>query len=116
MPQPDADVRAMLPLKPARFHILLALGDEAQHGYGIRARVESESNGRIRLWPATLYGTIRSLSEDGLIQAADPGTTLDADARRQYYELTPRGRDVLRAEADRLQALVRSARATRALS
>ena len=116
MPRPEADgAAAMLPLKPAWFHILLALADEAQHGYGIRAHVEGGSDGRIRLWPATLYGTIRTLTEKGLIVALDGEADPDDDARRRYYRLTPFGRDVLRAETDRLHALVQAARATSAL-
>jgi DNA-binding PadR family transcriptional regulator len=116
MPHSDADrATAVLPLKPTWFHILLALADDAQHGYGIRAHVEGESGGRVRLWPATLYGTIRTLTDEGLIEGLDGDAHPDDDARRRYYRLTPFGKTVLRAETDRLSALVRAARATSAL-
>jgi len=105
----------LLPLKPAWFHILLALADGAQHGYAIRANVEGRSGGRIRLWPATLYGTIRKLTDEGLIHCLEGEADPDDDARRRYYELTPLGSDVLRGETDRLQALVEAARASAAL-
>lgn len=106
-----------LPLKTAWFHILLALGDGARHGYAIRSDVEQRTEGRVKLWPATLYGSIRELSEEGLIEEVDgdPGPD-DDDPRRRYYGLTALGKGVLAAEVGRLHALVEAARATRALA
>jgi len=104
-----------LPLKPAWFHILLALADGAQHGFGIREIVDSRTDGSVKLWPATLYGSIRDLAEVGAIQALEGADDPDPDQRRQYYRLTPLGRDLLRAEADRLGALVEAARTSKAL-
>ncbi len=107
----DPTVERLLPLKPTWFHILLALAEGPQHGYAIRARAEDRAKGNVRLWPATLYGSIHRLEEEGLIQAlpddADPG----GDARRCYYDLTPLGSVVLRAEASRLESLVKAVRA-----
>ena len=105
----------LLPLKPAWFHILLALADGAQHGYAIRGLVEERTEGRVKLWPATLYGSIRELSGEDLIEALSGPDDPDDDARRRYYRLTRRGNELLRAEADRLQALVDAARSSRAL-
>ena len=105
----------LLPLKPAWFHILLALADGAQHGYAVRSLVEERTEGRVKLWPATLYGSFRELSEEALIEALDGPEDPDDDARRQYYRLTRRGSELLKAEADRLQALVDAARSSRAL-
>ncbi len=105
----------LLPLKPAWFHILLALADGAQHGYAIRSLVEERTEGRVKLWPATLYGSIRELSGEDLIEALDGPENPDDDARRRYYRLTPQGSDLLRAEADRVQELVDAARSSRAL-
>lgn len=112
----DEKAAALLPLKPTWFHILLALADGAQHGYAIRTLVERGSDGRVHLWPATLYGTLRTLTEEGLIEALEGEADPDDDARRRYYALTPFGRDVLRGETDRLHALVQAARATSALA
>lgn len=103
------------PLKPAWFHILLALADGAQHGFAIREIVESRTSGEIKLWPATLYGSMREMTEAGLIEPLEGEDDPDGDKRRRYYRLTGRGREVLRDEADRLQALVDAARASRAL-
>lgn len=102
-------------LKPAWFHILLALSDGARHGFAIRESVEERTDGAVRLWPATLYGSIRDLSEHGVIEALEGDDDPDDDQRRRYYRLTEQGRAVLRAETDRLQGLVDAARASRAL-
>jgi DNA-binding PadR family transcriptional regulator len=73
--------------------------------------VLNRSTGKVRLWPATLYGSIKRLIEAGLIEGSDerPAPELD-DARRRYYRLTTLGRRVLDAECERLQELVRSIR------
>lgn len=109
------DIASPQPLKPAWFHILLALADGAQHGFAIRSRVEDRTGGSVKLWPATLYGSIRELSELGAIEALEGEDDPDDDQRRRYYRLTKMGRELLRAEADRLQDLVDAARASRAL-
>ncbi|MGD8277291.1 MAG: helix-turn-helix transcriptional regulator, partial [Gemmatimonadota bacterium] len=62
-------VGRLLPLKPAWFHILLALKEGEAHGYAIRERVELRTGGKLRLWPATLYGAVHQLSGEGLIEA-----------------------------------------------
>ncbi|HKJ03202.1 MAG TPA: PadR family transcriptional regulator [Longimicrobiales bacterium] len=104
------------PLKTAWFHILLALADGAQHGFAVRERVEARTDGSVKLWPATLYGSIRDLVAQGAIEALEGEDDPDDDQRRRYYRLTPAGRDLLKAEADRLQALVDAARGSRALA
>ena len=102
------DPNTHLPLKTNWFHILLCLADQEQHGYGIMQEVLERTNDKVRLWPATLYGTLKRLIEEGLIEESDerPAAELD-DARRRYYRLTRFGRRVLDAESDRLQELVR---------
>jgi DNA-binding PadR family transcriptional regulator len=102
----------LLPLKPAWFHILLALKEGEAHGFAIRERVEVRTEGKVRLWPATLYGAIRRMTGEGLIEALEGDEDPDDDARRRYYRLTDAGREVLLAEADRLESLVRDARST----
>lgn len=104
-----------LPLKPTWFHVLLSLADEPQHGFGIRTLVEERTEGGVRLWPATLYGTLRRLAEDGLVDALEGEDDPDDDARRRYYRLTRLGAEVLRLETERLEELVAAARGTRAL-
>src|SRR5580692_12893669 len=105
------DPQAFLPLKTNWFHILLSLSGQEQHGYGIMSEVLERTSGKIRLWPATLYGTLKRLIDEGLIEESDerPAPELD-DARRRYYRLTKLGKGVLDAECDRLQELVRTIR------
>jgi DNA-binding PadR family transcriptional regulator len=107
------EIMRLLPLKPVWFHILLALREEAAHGFAIRSRVEERTEGGIRLWPVTLYGSIRQMVEEGLIEALEGDAGPDDDGRRRYYALTSFGREVLLAEADRMEGLVRDARAVR---
>src|SRR5258708_7547952 len=54
-----SDAANFLPLKPNWFHILLSLAGGEQHGYGIMQDVLEQTTGRVRLWPATLYGAIK---------------------------------------------------------
>lgn len=112
----EFDPRRLLPLKTQWFHIMLSLAGEEQHGYGIMRQVLERSTGKVRLWPATLYGSLKRLIEAGLIEESDerPAPELD-DARRRYYRLTDLGRRVLDAECDRLQELVDSIRVKRAM-
>ncbi len=106
-----------LPLKPHWFHVLLSLADQEQHGYGIMQEVLERTAGKVRLWPATLYGTLKRLIEEELIEEspARPAPELD-DARRRYYRLTRLGRRVLAAESARLEELVEVIRTKRGLS
>jgi DNA-binding PadR family transcriptional regulator len=110
------EVEALLPLTPAVFQILLALSEGERHGYGIMREVSARSGGRLRLGPGTLYGSIKRLLADRLIEESDerPDPALD-DQRRRYYRLTPFGRRVAEAEAERLAQLVSLARARRLL-
>ena len=97
-----------LPLKSNWFHILLSLVGGEQHGYGIMQDVLERSGGKVRLWPATLYGSLKRLIEEGLIVESGerPAPEFD-DARRRYYKLTPLGQRVLDLESQRLKDLVR---------
>jgi DNA-binding PadR family transcriptional regulator len=108
---------SFLPLKPHWFHVLLSLAAEDQHGYGIMQEVLDRTGGKVRLWPATLYGTLKRLIEEDLIEESDrrPAPELD-DARRRYYRLTSLGQRVLAAESERLEELVRVIRSKRGLA
>ena len=99
---------SLIPLKANWFHILLCLVGQEQHGYGIMQEVLERTDGKVRLWPATLYGSLKKLIEEGLIAESDerPAADLD-DARRRYYKLTDFGRRVLALESARLEDLVR---------
>jgi DNA-binding PadR family transcriptional regulator len=115
MPQPEPrPPTSLLPLRTNWFHVLLCLADGEQHGYGIMQEVLARTNGKVRLWPATLYGTLRRLLDEDLIEecARRPIRETD-DLRRRYYRLTSFGRRVLTAEIGRLEDLLKAARAKR---
>jgi DNA-binding PadR family transcriptional regulator len=108
-PTPDS----LLPLPAAVFHILIALADRDRHGYSIMQDVAARTDGKVQLSAGTLYSSIRRMLEQGLIEelaeSPDPSST---DERRRYYRLTRFGRRVAAAEAARLTALLKQARAT----
>src|SRR5687767_13387680 len=99
------------PLTPAVLHILLALSTEERHGYGIMKQVESDSQGKVRMGPGTLYGSLGRMLEAGLIceseKRVDP--ELD-DERRIYYRISALGRTRLAAEVQRYRDVVAVAR------
>src|SRR5258706_16317624 len=111
------DPQKFIPLKTHWFHIMLPLAGGEQHGYGIMQEALNRTTGKVRLWPATLYGSIKRLIEAELIEESDerPAPELD-DARRRYYRLTALGRRVLDAECERLQELVRTIRVKQAMA
>jgi DNA-binding PadR family transcriptional regulator len=104
------------PLSPQVFQILLSLVDgEDRHGYGILRDIEERTGGEIRLTASTLYAAIKRMLEAGLIAEVDaPEET--GGAPRRCYRLRKAGRDVARAEAERLARAVDMARNKRLLS
>ena len=116
MAKEKLDPEKLLPLTSSVFHILLALSDGDLHGYGIMQEVAEHSAGQIRLGPGTLYGAIKRLLSNGLIVEAHqrPDPELD-DERRRYYRLTDLGRQVLKAEAQRISKMVSVAQQKRLL-
>ena len=113
----ESRIQSFLPLKAQWFHIMLSLAGGEQHGYGIMQEVLQRTAGKVRLWPATLYGSIKRLIEADLIEESDerPAPEED-DARRRYYRLTNLGKRVLDAECERLQELVRTIKTKRAMA
>ena len=106
-----------LPLTPAMFHILLALADQDRHGYEIMREVDERTEGKVRLGPGTLYGSIKRMLGDELIEELEerPDPEMD-DERRRYYRLSGFGRRVAVAEAERLAGLVKVARTKKLLA
>jgi DNA-binding PadR family transcriptional regulator len=97
-------------LTPAVLHILLALSTEERHGYGIMKQVESESGGKVKMGPGTLYGSIGRMMDAGLIRESDKRPDPDmVDERRIYYAITGAGRKALQAELERYRSVVAAA-------
>jgi DNA-binding PadR family transcriptional regulator len=112
MTDKQIDAESYLPLTAPVFHVLLALADEAKHGYAILKEVEERTNGKVQLSSGTLYAIIKRLLNDGLIDEIEDRRA-QADERRRYYRLTRLGRRVAEAEARRMENLVRTAQEKR---
>lgn len=100
-------------LPPAYFHILLSLGKGERHGYALRREILNRTDGKLRLGPGVLYGSINKMLELGFIEESSdrPDPHLD-DERRRYYRITPYGRKIAQAEAARMRELAQLAAAT----
>src|SRR5262245_58750635 len=99
------------PMKPHWYHILLSLSAGDRHGLAIARDVRESSQARIRLWPATLYGSLEELLDAGWIEEIeDTSRRPDASERKRYYGITRAGRAAFEAETRRLSDLVRLAR------
>jgi DNA-binding PadR family transcriptional regulator len=92
-------------------HILLALAHEERHGYGIMKQVESDSAGKVRMGPGTLYGSLGRMLEAGLIRESDKRVDREMDdERRIYYAISDLGRTTLAAELQRYRDVLTVAR------
>ena len=95
------------PLTPAVLHILLALSTEDRHGYGIMKEVESDSQGRVKMGPGTLYGSLGRMMEAGLIRESDKRVDPEMDdERRIYYKITALGQESLAGELERYREVM----------
>ena len=112
------DPRDLLPLKPLAFQVLLVLADGERHGWRLVRDLQQRTGGQ-RLLPGNLYRLLRSMMDEDLIAECEPTQALRTQAagetggnaeRRRYFALTPFGRRVARAEAERLEQLVAESR------
>jgi len=107
MAHKNHDVDEHLPLKPVDFLVLMTLARGDRHGYGIVTDISEQTGGRIRLVPGNLYSVLQRLETRGLLGPTERRSAPDLeDQRRRYYAITPLGRRVLSAEAERLRGLV----------
>ena len=104
-------------LRPVEFHILLALAGDELHGYAILQEVARLTEGDLEMEPGTLYRALHRMLRDGWVVESSrrPAADLD-DERRRYYRLTPLGRRVATAEANRIARLLSVARTHKLLS
>jgi DNA-binding PadR family transcriptional regulator len=107
---------AKAPLTPAVLHILLALSDQERHGYGIMKQVESDSQGRVKMGPGTLYGSLSRMFDAGLIRESDKKVDPKMGVeRRIYYSITGLGQQAIATELERYREVVAVARQKRLL-
>lgn len=102
---PDADPTQHIPVHPLEFQVLLVLMEKALHGYGIAKEIEGRKTGLGKVLPTNLYRRLRDLAAKGLISEREE----EDGSNRKLFSITPFGREVARAEAQRLEALVRAA-------
>ncbi|UCD24535.1 MAG: helix-turn-helix transcriptional regulator [Gemmatimonadota bacterium] len=108
---------ALLPLSTPVFHVLLSLTEHELHGYGIIQDIERRTDGEVTLSTSTLYGAIKRMMRDGLIErsAERPDPEID-DERRRYYRITAFGKDVARLEALRIERLAQTVKKSQLLT
>jgi DNA-binding PadR family transcriptional regulator len=98
-------------LKPHWFQILLALADQDLHGSAIMEEVLERTRGEMKLWPGSLYGALRRLTELGCIgETHAPDGAPTEGGKRRFYKITPIGRLALSREVERLVVFVRAAK------
>ena len=95
------EIEKYLPLTEATCYILLSLV-EPLHGYVLMQKVETMSQGTVKIGPGTLYGAFTVLEKEGLI------VKVDERDRRKSYLLTAKGRAVLLEQVRRSEILVRN--------
>lgn len=96
------------PLSESYFYILLCLAKGANHGYGIMQMTERLSGGEVLIGSGTMYGATGNMMKKGWIReimSNEAGTE-----RRRLYQLTDSGREVLRAEVERLRRMLENAK------
>jgi len=106
----DLEAQRFLPLTLVEFHILAALSDQPRHGYGIMQEVEVRSKGKLKIGAGTLYGALKRMLADQLVDETDDTSDSATAERRRCYGLTPLGLAVIRADSSRLAKLVQYAR------
>lgn len=99
-------------MKPHWFYILLSVSASPRYGAAIQDDVRELSDGRVRLWPATLYGSLEELAGRGWLEEVGEDERPDGiSGRERFYRITRLGRDALEREAARMESLARVTRA-----
>ncbi len=75
---------------------------EPLHGYAIMQKVETMSEGTVKVGAGTMYGALSTLEKEGLI------VKVDEQERRKLYTLTAKGRQIVQAHIHRSAILVRN--------
>ena len=86
------------------FYILLCLQAECR-GMDILEMVRTRTGGRVNIGSATLYDLLEMFVTEGMIQETK------VEGRRRSYVLTPKGKDMLRKEYDRIMMQAQDFRA-----
>lgn len=112
--------RASPPLPLLTYYILFVLVGQELHGFDILQRVRenlegnNNTKGRSKIATATLYRTINTMLEDGLIELVEkPSEELTDQRLKKFYKLTPHGETALILDTERQEALVNAVKKQR---
>ena len=99
-------------MKRHHFYILLSLTGRDRHGLDVMRDVLELTEGELKLWPATLYGSLDELVEQEWIEELGEaaGRPAGESEKKRYYRITPSGRAALEHETSRIEALAGLAR------
>jgi DNA-binding PadR family transcriptional regulator len=106
----DTNPLSYLPLRQPTFYILLSLVPAEKHGYAILKEVEALSGSSVQLSTGTLYEALSRLLEQGLIERSGTAAGVGPGKPRKVYRLTGTGRQVIEAEAARINIQASAAR------
>jgi DNA-binding PadR family transcriptional regulator len=77
-------------------------------------QVREDSQGKVKMGPGTLYGSLGRVIDAGFIRESDKKVDPDMDdERRVYYAITGLGRNALAAELQRYHEVVALAKRNR---
>ena len=115
-PATAQSVQGALPLKPADYFILHVLMDGERHGYWMAKEIERLTEGQVRLEAGNLYRSLRRMMKSGWVRQSDRRPAAESDdERRRYYAITDLGQQIVRAEVERMRAVVEMAEAQAAV-
>lgn len=95
---------SFIPLRSVELDILLSVAEEAKHGYAIHRDARDRAGRHPGFEIPTLYRALRRMRDLGLVRMLE--RTDETDARRQFWQATALGREVLEAEVARLTDVV----------
>jgi len=87
------------PMTEAMYYVLLTLMVPG-HGYQLMQEIQKISGGRVKMGPGTLDGLLGRIENEGLMEIETD------DGRRKIYRITDSGKEQLRLEYQRLQAMI----------
>jgi len=115
-PATAESVQGALPLKPADYFILFVLVEGERHGYWMAKEIERLTEGQVRLEAGNLYRSLRRMMKSGWVRQSDRRPAAESDdERRRYYGITELGLQIVRAEVERMRAVVEMAEAQSAV-
>ena len=89
--------KTMETLTEAMFYVLMALKSRPMCGIEIAAAVDTLTDDRVHIGPATLYTVLGRFEKEGYIEE------IEVSGRKRTYQITPVGLNAYREELERLK-------------